>query len=258
MDTNEVLELIHRVADEVIMPRFQHLAGGEIDEKTPGDYVTVADREAEIAIADELRRREPGVVVVGEEAAFADESILDAVGVAEVCYLIDPIDGTRNFVQGRPDFGVMLAECRRGEPVRSWLWQPVHQHAFVAEAGAGATRDGVPLAKHRGLPEAPLGVSSKRARIGFDAGGRLTPTRMGLFCAAVDYTRVATGELDYVVYEKVKPWDHVPGTLLLRECGGEVLQFDGLPYQASSLRQGLVGAGTPEIARLVVDLWQHP
>ena len=145
MHTDDVSALILEVAARLILPRFRTLDRGEIHLKGPGDLVTVADREAEAALTDALRAAEPGVLVVGEEASFDDPSLESRVGGAERAWVVDPVDGTRNFAHGSPDFGVMLAEVERGWPVRSWIWQPVHQHLYVAERGGGVRLDGRPL-----------------------------------------------------------------------------------------------------------------
>ena len=103
---------------------------GDIEEKKPGDLVTVADREAEVELARVLRAAEPGVLVVGEEGVFTDPSSLEPLPTAEHAWVIDPVDGTRNFARGRADFAVMLAEVRHGVTVRGWIWQPVHAPAL--------------------------------------------------------------------------------------------------------------------------------
>uniref|UniRef100_UPI000DF82293 inositol monophosphatase family protein n=1 Tax=Desertihabitans aurantiacus TaxID=2282477 RepID=UPI000DF82293 len=164
MDTDEVLQLIHRVAETVVTPRWRALGEAEVSEKGPGDYVTVADHEAEVALTEALSRAHPGALVVGEEAVSADASVLDGLAEAEQAWVIDPIDGTGNFVRGSADHAVMVAELRRGEAVRGWIHQPQHQRSFVAERGAGVTVDGTPLAPRTvgGDPAGWRGVSSRR------------------------------------------------------------------------------------------------
>ena len=133
MQTDQVSELLADVADRLILPRFGALKSSDIQEKKPGDLVTVADREAEIELARVLRAAEPGVLVVGEEGVFTDPSCLDLLPTAEHAWVIDPVDGTRNFARGGADFAVMLAEVRNAVTVRGWIWQPEHEVAWVAE-----------------------------------------------------------------------------------------------------------------------------
>ena len=257
---DEVLTLMQEVAAEVIDPRFRALAAGEVDQKNPGDYVTIADRESELLLTAALPKLFPGAVVVGEEASFLDPAILDRLQDEHV-FLVDPVDGTMNFVKGSPNHGVMVAELQRGEAVRSWIWQPQHGVAYLAERGAGARRRNATseqALRAAAAPDQPRGSTSKRSRLGFDADGQLAPVVSSIWCVALDYPRVVEGQLDYLVYKNLKPWDHVPCTLLLREAGGVAITFDGDDYRPASAGPGLVAAVSPEVAQLVVDTWQEP
>ena len=226
MDTDAVADLVKDVCARVILPRFRTLADHEVIFKRPGDVVTVADREAEAELTAALAAATPGARVVGEEAAFADPRLVDGLATAEHAWVIDPVDGTRNFAAGKVDFGVMVAEVRGGVTVRGWIWQPLHDALHVAERGAGATRNGTPLPR-LAATEAPWEVAvwprlaRQRAR-----GLRLRPTRGS---CAIDYPALARGELDGLAYRSVHPWDHLAGTLLVAEVGGTA-RVDGRPY----------------------------
>lgn len=221
MQTDDVLTLLQEVAAEVVDPRFRTLQRGEVSTKRrPGDLVTVADREAEVLIADALRAAHPGAVVVGEEAVSADPSVLDGWATAPHAFTVDPVDGTRNFVKGSPDHALMVAELRAGEVVRSWIWQPQHRTAYVAERGVGAWRDGVPLADL--------------------AHGHCRRTRWTGTCCGIDYPRLASGDAGWGLWLKTKPWDHAPGSLLLTEAGGYVGSPGGTPYRPGAPPRVLV------------------
>ena len=113
IDAETVCDLIRDVSARIIDPRFRSLNDHQIHQKKPGDFVTDADRQAEKELGAALTKHAGGVVV-GEESAFADPTILDAVPDADLAWVIDPIDGTKNFVHGSADHGVMLAELNRG------------------------------------------------------------------------------------------------------------------------------------------------
>ena len=173
MDTAAVLAMLQEVADEVVVPRFRALGDDEVSEKNPGDLVTVADREAEVLITERLRAAYPDAMVLGEEAVAADASLLQRFADADHAFTVDPVDGTKNFVKGSPDHAVMAAELRGGEVVRSWIWQPQHARAYVAERGAGAWRDGERLTRpdRAGARQDDLrGVTSRRTWIGKAVG----------------------------------------------------------------------------------------
>jgi fructose-1,6-bisphosphatase/inositol monophosphatase family enzyme len=241
VDTDEVLTLLRDVAEQVINPRFRSLDSDEIAEKNPGDLVTVADKEAEALITGALRAAYPGVLVLGEEATAGDDTLMDRFLAAEHAFTVDPVDGTKNFVKGSKDHAVMAAEVRGGDVVRSWIWQPQHETAYVAELGAGAYRNGERLARPP-VGEELRGVTSKRRWIG-RALGALRALELTWVCCGVDYPKIVEGAADYAVYSGTKPWDHAPGSLLLTEAGGFLGTFDGHAYRPQAgLARGLVSA----------------
>jgi fructose-1,6-bisphosphatase/inositol monophosphatase family enzyme len=228
LTTGEVLRLLQDVAAEVITPRFRSLSGDQITEKNPGDLVTVADREAEVRITAALQHAYPDALVLGEEATASDDSVEERFRQADHAFTVDPVDGTKNFVAGSPLHAVMAAELRDGEVSRSWIWQPQLEAAYVAERGVGAWRNGERLLRAP-VGDELRGVTSRRRWIG-RALGALRALELTWVCCGVDYPKVVEGEADYVVYGKVKPWDHAPGSLLLSEAGAFVGTFDGRAY----------------------------
>ncbi|MDE2412976.1 MAG: inositol monophosphatase, partial [Sphingomonadales bacterium] len=98
--TRAVYPVILDAVERAIMPRFQTLQAGEIIDKGGNELVTVADREAEVILAEGLARILPEATIVGEEAASADPTLLDRLG-DDLCWIIDPVDGTNNFAAGR-------------------------------------------------------------------------------------------------------------------------------------------------------------
>jgi len=244
VDTEDVLELLREVAQTVVTPRFRALESGQVHEKAPGDLVTVADREAEVAIAERLRAAYPQAVILGEEASALDPGIARAYATAEHAFTIDPVDGTRNFVRGSPDHALMVAELRAGECVRSWIHQPQHRRSCVAERGAGVFEDGRRMVRDA-VSEDPHRVRAVSARRGWlgQMLGEIGPLELTWVCCGVDYPHLIAGDADVVLYSGTHPWDHAPGTLMVTEAGGHVGRFDGSPYDPRRSDGGLVVAG---------------
>ncbi|MBB1484786.1 inositol monophosphatase [Tessaracoccus sp. MC1865] len=243
MDTEGILGLLKETAAEIITPRFRLLADTDVDEKKPGDLVTVADHESEVYLTRRLKEAFPNAVVVGEEAVFADPSLLKGLGNADHAFIIDPIDGTRNFVHGRDEHGVILAEVRGGVTTRGWIWQPQTGRAYVAERGAGVQLNGGPIERRR-HDRPPLGASSKRKLRGFDADGKLSPVVRSHFACCFDYPAVLDGTFDFMFYSSLHPWDHLAGSLMVVENGGISRTIDGMDYSLTSRsRGGLLVAG---------------
>jgi len=235
-----VLDLIRHVAAEVINPRFRDLDDEEISEKNPGDLVTVADHEAEHLLTKALNAAYPDAVVLGEEAYASDPELLARYAAAEHAFTVDPVDGTKNFVNGSKDHAVMIGETRGGEAVRGWIFQPQHDKAYVAERGAGAWRDGVRLTRPPAA-DPPRVVTSRRRLLGRRLGD-LPPLELTWVCCGVDYPKLVEGAADGLLYGRGNPWDHVPGSLLLAEAGGVIGTVDGDPYNPREVAPGLVAA----------------
>jgi fructose-1,6-bisphosphatase/inositol monophosphatase family enzyme len=249
VDTDAILTLLQDVAEQVINPRFRSLTAGEIHEKRPGDLVTAADHEAEVLITAALLEAYPDAVVLGEEAYAHDPKLLNRFSAAEHAFTVDPVDGTKNFVQGSKDHAVMVAEVRGPEVTRAWIWHPQHRTSYVAELGAGAyrTKDGGDrerLARPAGppVPHEWRVVTSRRSWVGREIDG-LRPLELTWVCCGVDYPRLVEARADVVLYGHANAWDHAPGALLLSESGGRHGTIDGRPYDPRSLeRPGLIAA----------------
>ncbi len=244
MDTDGVLDLIREVAATTITPRFRALAEGEVSEKQPGDLVTIADHEAEVLLTRALRAAFPECVVLGEEATAADPRVRDAYAAAGHAFTVDPVDGTRNFVEGSADHAVMVSEVREGVVTRAWIHQPQHGASWVAERGAGVRRDGVAVERPARSGGAPRVVTSIDVLRGAPLGDWPAPG-MSWRCCGVDYPRLAEGVCDAILYARGAAWDHAPGSLVVAELGGVVGYADGTPYDPRSARGGLVVACDP-------------
>lgn len=249
---DRVADLVREVSAAAIEPRFRSLAEGEVVEKSKGELVTVADREAEDLLTAGLTALDPGTPVVGEEAVAADARTMDALAADRV-WLVDPLDGTGNFVWGKPDWAVMVALVVGGETAAAWIYQPVTGRLYVAERGAGATVDGAPLvAAPRGGTAGELTGAvltrylddTTRALVtpNLDRFGAITP---GRHCAGTEYPALVEGATDFVFFWRTLPWDHAPGTLLVREAGGVATRPDGTPYRPEPGGKGLLVAADP-------------
>lgn len=256
---DQVSELIREVAATIVLPRFRHLATDEVHQKAPGDLVTIADQESERALTRGLTALLPGSAVVGEEAAAADPSIVGRVGDPGAVWIVDPVDGTNNFAAGKTPFALMVALVRDGEPVAAWILDPVADHLTLAEAGSGAYRDGVRVKTRTDDPRAAAlrGVVARHylppelravATANVGAFGEVTN---GKHCAGYEYPAVATDEQQFAMFWRILPWDHVPGSLIVREAGGVALHLDGTAYHPADSDRGLLVAANDDIWRTV-------
>ena len=257
LDITAVTDLVERVAAEIVSPRFRALSPQDIGAKGAGDVVTIVDTEAEAALVDGLGALLPGVPVVGEEGASADPGILRWL-TAPRAWVVDPLDGTRAFIEGLAEHAVMVALLEDGRSVAGWICLPALGRTYVAERGSGAVLNGVPL--RRAAPAVPItGAASGGLAPGWREALDTAPATSGItldgrLWSGYYYSQVADGALDSLVYARTHPWDHAPGAAIVRELGGAVLRPDGSDYRPGTSGGGLVVGATPGAARTVLDV----
>ncbi|MGX2993713.1 inositol monophosphatase family protein [Streptomyces sp. JNUCC 64] len=238
-DLTRVDDAVREAAAAEILPRFRQLAVDEISQKSgPHDLVTVADRLAEKHLTAALTALLPGSVVVGEEAVSEDPSIYAALGGDAPVWIVDPVDGTQQFVQGSPAFCTLVALAHHGELLASWTYAPVTGELAVAVLGGGAHLDGARLTTGSPEPGADLRVArshpdyttpaEERALRGLDVPG-VNARRCG--SAGLEYLAIARGALDAVAFSWENAWDHAAGLLLVAEAGGTHTTLAGEPFR---------------------------
>ncbi|KOU35646.1 inositol monophosphatase family protein [Streptomyces sp. WM6378] len=238
-DLAAVEEAVRKAAAAEIMPRFRQLAAHEVVEKNgPHDLVTVADRLAEEHLTASLTAILPGSVVVGEEAVHADPEVYEALRGEAPVWIVDPVDGTRQFVRGEAGFCTLVALAHRGELLASWTYAPALDEMAVAIRGRGATLNGEPLHAGSPAPGAILEVATshpdyttpeqKRALLTLRTEG-VQPRPCG--SAGLEYLAIARGELDALAFSWEYAWDHAAGLLLVAEAGGAQTTVAGEPFR---------------------------
>ncbi len=247
---------MREVAADVVMPRFRSLAPGEVAEKTPGEIVTIADREAEERLYEGLSALDIDARILGEEAVSRDPGLLDDIGEGRV-WLIDPLDGTANFAAGRFPFGMMIALVEDGEPVEGWIFDPTSGRLCHARRGQGASCDGqpVPVPGRRGRrspPRAAIGshfLAPERREALHAFAGQTLDVQPVPRCAAESYVRLVLGQDDIALFQRILPWDHAAGALFLTEAGGKITHWDGASYRIGGPGKGVLAAADAELWR---------
>jgi len=218
-----------RAGAAVLLRHWEQLGRDDADLKARNDWVSRADRESETAITAALQERFPGDAVLGEEGGLT--------GRSDRTWIVDPLDGTSNYLQHFPVWSVSIALQSAGEIVAGVIYEPLREIFFTAERGAGAFRDG-----------RPMRVSDQRAVEGaFLATGfpfralEFVPVYCALFqdvisvakgvrragSAALDLAYTADGVFDGFFEMHLAPWDVAAGSLLITEAGGVVTDFSG-------------------------------
>jgi myo-inositol-1(or 4)-monophosphatase len=229
----------------------------EWSEKGVADFVTHVDREAEVRVIERIRRSFPDHAFLAEEGTAADP----AATAAEWLWIIDPLDGTTNFLHGYPAYSASVAVARDGEVVAGAVVSGATGEAWTAIAGGGAFRDGQPIrvSQVEHLPRALIGTGFPFRALHllpdyldqFDAVLRRVSGIRRAGSAALDLCHVATGWLDGFWELVLAPWDVAAGTLIIREAGGIVTSVTG---DADVSRGGSILAGNPAMHPALGDL----
>jgi myo-inositol-1(or 4)-monophosphatase len=211
----------------------------QVSKKGPADFVSAADLRAERILREELEHARPGYGFLMEESGASQGS-----GDGERRWIVDPLDGTTNFLHGLPHFAISIALEERGELVAGVIYDPIKDETFAAEKGIGAylndrrirvssrTRmdealigTGTPF---KGHGDAPTFLAETNAVMGETAGIRRWGT------ASLDLAYVAAGRLDGFWERELAPWDIAAGIVIVREAGGFVTEIDGRAIRADS------------------------
>ncbi len=231
----------------------------QVSLKGPGDYVSQADRKAEEIVFAELSRARPGYAFLMEERGAVDGDD------AQHRWIVDPLDGTTNFLHGIPIFAVSIGLERQGQLVAGVVYNPAMDELYTAERGGGAFMNdrrlrvsgrtkivdavigtGIP---HIGRGNHPNYLIELRHVMGDAAGIR----RMG--AAALDLCYVAAGRLDGFWEDGLSPWDVAAGALILREAGGFATDRKG---SNDVLESGTIVAGNEAIHKVLLKTIAKP
>ncbi len=246
--------IVTEAADIEIVPRWRKIT--KDDARTKSNYldlVTDADEQAEWRMRDAIKQNFEGALFIGEESVARDKALLTKIKDADLCIIVDPVDGTGNFAWGLPLFGVIAAVVEKGETVAGLIYDPLHKEWLGAMRGAGA------WARPADGPERRLAVSEPddvskmsgvcswylmddpmRSTVVANMA-KLTAT-FNYRCAAYEYRLVAEGRIHFGCHWKLMPWDHAAGVLIHAEAGGYSACLDGSPYAPTKHVGGIMSA----------------
>ena len=242
-----------RRAGEVIIRSLNRLESLTVTAKGRNDFVTEVDHAAEAEIIAVIRRHYP------QHAFLAEES--GSTGEHETVWIIDPLDGTTNFLHGFPVFAVSIACQMKGRLEHAVIYDPMRGELFTASRGAGAH-----LENHRMRVSKARGIDGSLIATGFPyrANTRYLDSYMSMLravteqaagvrragSAALDLAYVAAGRVDGFWEIGLAPWDTAAGTLLIQEAGGRIGTLTGGEYKQG----GHIVAGTPRVYTALLEL----
>jgi len=269
---DEVAQLMAEASATIIKPLYQNLTPDDIATKSSDtDFVTVADRDAEFWLMPRLEALLPEAIALGEES-ISDDPAAEKQLRHKLAFVIDPIDGTRNFVNGTPHFCSMISLIDKGEPLISWILRPVDDDIFVAVADEGVFHSDleegewqlVPSAARRSQLNDMIGTGGIKGLSGHVRDEvrqqlRALPGRRLIGSAGCEAIMLATGAHDFLMHAKTTAWDHTPVDLFAREAGlvsAHMPSGEGYsPFNAEAL---LVAPDEAAWHQLANHIWTDP
>src|ERR1700742_2765694 len=242
-----------RAAGEVIVRRLNRLESLSITSKGRNDFVSEVDHAAEAEIIKQIRKNYPNHAFLAEESGRSGEG--------DTVWIIDPLDGTTNFLHGFPQFAVSIACQIKGKLEHGVVYDPMSQEIFSASRGGGAHLDNrrIRVSKQRGLEGSLIGTGFP-----YRANAKYMDSYMAMLrsvmehtagvrrpgSAALDLAYVAAGRTDAFWEIGLSPWDTAAGTLLIQEAGGRIGTLTGAEYTQG----GNVLAGSPKVYEALLEL----
>ena len=244
MPTSEHITFAHRLADaagDAIRPFFRD--HGEVESKGDNSPVTQADRAAELAMRELIRAIYPDHGIFGEELGVQHAN-------SPYVWVLDPIDGTRNFIAGGTQWGTLIALCENGVPILGVLDQPISGERWVGARGHKTTLNGKAIHTRNcpGLKEAVISTTFCAApdMPRFDALANLCANRInGGDCYA--YGMLARGERDIVCDTALKPYDILALVPIIEGAGGKIAAWDSAPITLTHYASA-IAMGDPHLA----------
>jgi myo-inositol-1(or 4)-monophosphatase len=243
-----------RRAGAVLIRKMSNLEKLVIEQKGHNDFVSDADRAAEKAVIDCIFKHYPDHAILAEESG--------AQGESDHLWIIDPLDGTTNYLHGFPVFAVSIGVQVNGRMEHGVVYDPMRQELFTASRGDGAQLDGhrIRVSGQKQIERALVGTgfpyrqSESELKPYLKMLGNVTKNTAGVRrpgAAALDLAYVAAGRLDAFWETGLQPWDLAAGSLLIREAGGIISGLDG---SENFLETGHVLCGTPKIYAAMAKL----
>jgi myo-inositol-1(or 4)-monophosphatase len=261
MSMRSLLVELAKLGGKIAREHFATVAEKDVRIKGQHDYVSHVDRLVEDALVRKLRARFPDHAILGEETSGSHPQ-----GDAQrPMWIIDPIDGTTNFIHGIPAFAISIAFCDRGEPQEAIVYDPMRDEAFIAEARSGLWLNGE-RANASGCAELSSALLASALpfrfpealddcfRVFADIQRRCDDHRRG-GSAALDMAYVAVGRLDGYYELGIYPWDTAAGELLVRCAGGVATDYRGSSAGLTE-RRSMVCAATAQLHKQLLEAMQ--
>ncbi len=257
-----ITSILIDVNDQVVLYYFNKLSPNDINTKTSSDdFVSIADKKSENFITKKLYNFLGITKIIGEESAFIDNENYLSLLNEPLLWVIDPIDGTKNYINGNKNFCSMISLVKHSSPIASFIYKPLDRELIYAFKGIGAFKLNIDT---QVLSKLKIEINKFSQIIG--SGGtkgipeefrksilnnlRANTKRLFIGSAGIETTMLANNKIQFIFHGRVTPWDHSPFDLIIKEAGGCV-------YMSRSKVEFNINSKGPILAAASNDIWNH-
>ena len=263
---NEIVEYITSILidvnDKIILHYFNNLSANDIHTKTTAeDFVSVADKKSEDFITEKLFNFLNVTKIIGEESAFINKENYLSLLNEPFLWVVDPIDGTKNYINGNENFCSMISLVKNSNPIVSFIYKPLEREVIYAFKGYGAYKLNV-----KTQLSSKLKIETNKSIEIIGSGGtkgipdnyresilynmRNHTKRLFIGSAGIETVMLATNKIQFIFHGRVTPWDHSPFDLIIKEAGGCV-------YMARFKEEFNIRSNGPILAAANNNIWTN-
>ena len=258
---DHIKNLLIEVNNEIILPYFNNLNCDHVTTKTSDDdFVSIADKKSEEFISKKLNGFLKIKNFIGEEDSFKDKKKYVSLLNKPLLWVVDPIDGTKNYINGKESFCSMISLVNHSIPIAAFIFDPLKKNFVYAFKGFGAYS--IDLKKNE---ECRLFINSSKSDKILGSGGtkgipephrkiilnnlRENTQRLFIGSAGIETIMLVRNEIQFIFHGRVTPWDHSPVDLIIKEAGGSV-------YMAKNKEEFNIKSIGPILASSSIDIWE--
>ena len=259
IDNDYIKDILFDVSKHIILPKFKKLKKTDIRFKNNKDVVTVVDIEVETKLKKILLDLIPNSLFVGEESYSLNPKIIKSYNDNVFCWTVDPIDGTKNYINGLNKFAIMIALTFKNKILQTWIYKPVNSEFSYAMLNSGTyiNKKKFFINKKIDISKAIGSISSKYWDNKINIVNKIKNKFKNINsygCIGLEYIDIVKEIRHFSILSKLSPWDHIPGILILKEAGGSILHFDKTTYNHTKLKNNLVISNSKVLQNEIINL----
>ena len=255
---HNVNSLLIETSKNIILPKYKSLKNNEIKTKdSSNDYVTIADEEAEKFLTKNLKNILPLSHVIGEESVYSNKDILKKLDEKEPVWIIDPIDGTSNFISGIDKFYIIIALVINNNTIMGWIHNPISNETAWGYKGYGTWIDNKKISIEKNNKKLIDNKAAIYHKSLIDYKNKFKYIKYN-GSAAHEYISLIKNKIQISCFSRLLPWDHAAGILLHKEAGGYSALLNSREYFPNSKNPGgILSTPTSDIWNSVRSLMKN-